>query len=132
MSTVEESVCSVTKHKKLDSRCGTSEPTDWSSSTTPTSDTRDPVYVVPTADTSRFSSASLRTQDLLGPPSRRFDNLDSTARQATPDQVHFFFKVLLSYSFFLFFHVILKYLYTIENPAITIKGYHLITIMILE
>nr|KAF7435063.1 hypothetical protein H0235_003254 [Vespula pensylvanica] len=87
MSTVEESVRSVTKRNKLGSRCGTSEPTDWSSSTTPTSDTRDPVQVVPTADTSRFSSASLRTQDPLGPPSRRFDNLDSTARQATPDQV---------------------------------------------
>ncbi|KAL2716925.1 ras-related protein Rab-37-like isoform X3 [Vespula squamosa] len=95
MSTVEESVRSVTKRNKLSSRCGTSEPTDWSSSTTPTSDTRDPVQVVPTADTSRFSSASLRTQDPLGPPSRRFDNLDSTARQATPDQVDFFFKVML-------------------------------------
>ncbi|KAF7408097.1 hypothetical protein HZH66_002634 [Vespula vulgaris] len=95
MSTVEESVRSVTKRNKLGSRCGTSEPTDWSSSTTPTSDTRDPVQVVPTADTSRFSSASLRTQDPLGPPSRRFDNLDSTARQATPDQVDFFFKVML-------------------------------------
>ncbi|XP_046836857.1 ras-related protein Rab-37-like isoform X2 [Vespa crabro] len=95
MSTVEESVRNVTKRNKLSSRCGTSEPTDWSSSTTPTSDTWDPVQVVPTAETSRFSSASLRTQDPLGLPSRRFDNLDSTAQQATPDQVDFFFKVML-------------------------------------
>ncbi|KAI4503825.1 hypothetical protein M0802_001228 [Mischocyttarus mexicanus] len=95
MNTVEESVRTVTKRSKLGSHCGTSKPTDWSSSTTPTSGTWDPDQVVPTAGTSRFSSASLRTQDPLGPPSRRFDNLDSAARQATPDQVDFFFKVML-------------------------------------
>ncbi|XP_043492027.1 ras-related protein Rab-37-like isoform X1 [Polistes fuscatus] len=97
MNTVEESVRSVTKRNKLGSRCGTSsgEPTDWSSSTTPTSSTWDPDQVVPTAGTPRFSSASLRTQDPLGPPSRRFDNRVEAARQATPDQVDFFFKVML-------------------------------------
>ncbi|XP_014606764.1 PREDICTED: ras-related protein Rab-37-like isoform X1 [Polistes canadensis] len=100
MNNVEESVRSVTKRKKLGSRCGTSaESTDWSSSTTPTSSssTWDPDQVVPTAGTPGFSSASLRTQDPLGQPSRchRFDNLDSAARQATPDQLDFFFKVML-------------------------------------
>lgn len=100
MSTVEETgPRTVTKRNKLGSRCGSSsyDANDWSSSTTPTSGVRDSGQVVPTAtDTARYSSASLRTQDPLGPPSRRSDNnLDSTARQATPDRVDFFFKVML-------------------------------------
>ncbi|XP_015180185.1 PREDICTED: ras-related protein Rab-37-like isoform X1 [Polistes dominula] len=97
MNNVEENVLTVTKRNKLVSRCSTSETTDWTNSTTPTSSssTWDPDQVVPTAATSRFSSASLRTQNPLGPPSRRFNNLDSAARQATPDQVDFFFKVML-------------------------------------